>query len=1112
MSFQVIPRPTNITGLYNDQPLYNDTTIVNKYFANSSADGIIINLEYYDVLNTIVLSTSAPTLESFIPITSVIKEGNMSWTIIFNPNQTGIFVINLTFSLNNYTSALFIFHLIINKAETSIYLSLPNNPELSYGTFTDFFFLYINTNYNENITGLTEGAGITLNNTNISFLNRTGNCYWFRLSPTILPLGIHITNITFFHSYFENTSSIVIFNVFDRTMAIDNSLSNPTNEQSIDFLQQGERYFFNVFLNDSETNNPVNASIFSLPSKIEFLGIVSDGNHSFSYNASLIGDFINLTIVFTRENYESIIYTISFTISPRNMVLESDLSTSQTIDYLQVGDIFYFNVYLNDSRTGESLNISTYAQLPLNVFFENYSTNYGHLFYYNALNRGVFLLDINFSLPFYTDYSYPLNFTVSKAESELVASSLTINTFYNLNAEFYIVWLNIPNPVINSSPLFQITNTSNIEIQPSQSGWSESIILYEIENGNYSFLILADQIGTITVLISFHSNDFYPEPSHINLTITIFPAPSDFGVTSQTNGSKIGEEKSFYYTETREISIQWIESIFGLSIIDIKPEFIGDWEGFITFEDHFDNGTHVFTINGSKIGLYQLSVILETTNYSRVAFVLVFNISIMPTFEPVINYQSERIVGQVLTITVESWLSINNNSVPFGETKVFNKSRSLSFVPTTTQEFVFILTLSTEDFRQGSHNLTLVLSSIYGFENQSLDVLFEIIGREILISISKYSERLVQGEDFIVLAILKYAPLEIDIGGAGAGMALISLEDVPVSFLVEILYENGTIRTLVFNTAANATGMAEFLVMGRYTLKAEGIKGITVSTGATASSKASSQTTPSNYILENGFEKPIDLMQTLFFLFFGIFLAIIIGITTLGGYRRLKGKSLREKSAGKIFVDGKRETRWIDDFPPSIKIHEPEIKYLFNFISKRITGRWAGKTSLFTLSKNLPNDISKENLKLVFKVLHEETNYFVLERTVIAITEEGRKITTLILAESLVETKDELPLQEDVNQETRWIDDFPTFFSDYKKEIIYLFKLVMERKKTLHGKTTLNYLISHSSADLSDSNLKSLFDDISIKTTYFIKEKKSIVITEEGKKMALRIQKSGVHD
>ena len=92
-----------------------------------------------------------------------------------------------------------------------------------------------------------------------------------------------------------------------------------------------------------------------------------------------------------------------------------------------------------------------------------------------------------------------------------------------------------------------------------------------------------------------------------------------------------------------------------------------------------------------------------------------------------------------------------------------------------------------------------------------------------------------------------------------------------------------------------------------------------------------------------------------------------------------------------------------------------------------------------------------------------------------------------------------------VEIELTWINQFPTNLSDCQKEIKYLFNLVITRGGRFYGQTTLTYLLKNVPLELSKDKLKILFKTLPKDTSYFIKRKTSIVITEEGKKIASRI-------
>ncbi|MFW9777533.1 MAG: hypothetical protein ACFFE8_01685 [Candidatus Heimdallarchaeota archaeon] len=845
ISFDIITHPTDMVGRQGGQLLVNDTTIVTRYFSNSSGDAVIINLAYLSGINGTILDTNTPQVVSMIPITGTVKESNLSWTFTFNPNKTGIFLINVTATLANYEDALFIFHFSVNKAPTAIYNSLPLNPDIAYDTVLDFFLIYNNTKYNENITGLTEGSGIIINNTDVGFLNRTGDLYWFRLSPSPISPGFHATNITFLHLDFESSAIIINFNVFNRSLIIDNLLSNPGSGQNIDYLLFGEVFYFNVFINDSLTLLPINSSSVFLPNYVVFLGTVKEGNHSFSFNASKIGQFLDLKIVFALENYESVTYNISFVVAP---------------------------------------------------------------------------------------------------------------------------------------------------------------------------------------------------------------AITGFGLgTTPVNGSILGNTGDFWLTDSRNISIRWIETVYGSSITDPTPELFGDWVGFITYIEFSKDGRHIFSLNGTKLGSFRISIIFETQNYSKSIFLIEFNISVIPTFEPVVTFPSELIVGQLFPISLEQWLSLQTLSVPLWEIHVLNGSSSIFAMSDHSQTFPITINISTENFRQGIHTLTIFLTSTYGYENQTFEITFNLIGREILITILRDPEVLVQGADFTIIAILEYASLRTHLSGIGAGITLSSLEGMPVTFKVDILYLNGTVKTLTHSTEANATGVATFLVGGQFTHNADGIQGITVTTGINASAKSSSATTPSNFIDDNKFaseggDDPLSPLYPLIWV--SPLIVFLIFMTPV-----LQKVNRRRKKDGSKVQRIETPSGKPGDSTPSIE------------------------------KKESPPPAAR------------------------AVSPSPQQISGVHKVSDVKDEKPSIP-EISISEESRWINKFPKSFSNYENELKFLFKLVVERAGAYRYQTSLKYLLSRAPKGLSKTNLEMIFNDISVKTDYFEIKRRSIVITEKGKKIALSILNS----
>ncbi|MFX1508414.1 MAG: hypothetical protein ACFFDC_20220, partial [Promethearchaeota archaeon] len=829
------------------------------------------------------------------------------------------------------------FNLTINLAGSSIVdTSIKPFPELNNVLSEDSFEFWLiwQSEYNDFLNAsdgvlingtLNTHLGVYLHDTDASTGNHT---FIFYYSGT----AIFTYNLTFIIENYAKLEFLVNFNVYNKTMVIDNGLSNPISNQTIDFLQYGEIYYFYVFIKDNSSNLPLNTTILILPENVTFLGYTAEGNHSLIYNASQIGSFPDLKIVFTLQNYNSITYSISFVVSPREMILDSNQSTKQSIDYLQYGDIFYFRVFICDSRTGDPLNISTFSELPPNFYFENFSVTKGHLFCYQALERGNYIYQINFTKQHYYSYTHELIFNITKANSELIPSITSITTYYSYDEDFSFIWQTIPNPTINTSPTLRIRNTSNIIIQPSSSIWLNNIVLQSIDNGDYSFTVIADSIGSFVIIIYLYSNNFIPEPIFMEITINIIP---------------------------------------------------------------------------------------------------------MPTYEPQISYQSELIVGELLTISCNQWLSLNNENVPIDEFQVINDSLSIDYTPIDITEFSFIIRIDTENFRQGSHNLTVKIFS-YGYENHSLNVIIEIIGRNIEISIEVFPKELVQGSAFIVKATLRYSSLQRYSGGFGSKLSLAPLEGVPVSFLVNIKYKNGTTKSYYHSTITNTSGEAEFTILGEYTLFAEGIESIIVTSAATASGKESTQSTPPDFFENHKFiSKVAEFPEELIFLGILALLAIIGISAPISIYRirkREQGQKIvkdtirvvptkptpkvtpakeienikiqpqiedkAEKERIEVSVKEPKEkvapSSWITLFPPAVSECEKEIRYLFNLVLTR-EGRWYGRTSYNFLLKRKTADISVQNLQKVYMTIPQKTSYFIKEKNSIFITEEGKRIASNIL-------------------------------------------------------------------------------------------------------------------
>jgi hypothetical protein len=213
-SLTIIPGATNITGIANGEVCLNNSEFYIP-FANSSADSIYFNLQYYHAQTNDNLTSTEPYIESLIPHISSDMETDTSWTLTFNPNKTGRFVINITFNLTNYCPIFFMLNLNVENAQTMIQINSLTPVEIYYSESVEFSTFFLNTEWDENIT-LSEYGSIEIDDqAHLHFLNRTGEFYWFRFSGTQISLGLHTIQILFSHPYFKTSAISVVFSVIE---------------------------------------------------------------------------------------------------------------------------------------------------------------------------------------------------------------------------------------------------------------------------------------------------------------------------------------------------------------------------------------------------------------------------------------------------------------------------------------------------------------------------------------------------------------------------------------------------------------------------------------------------------------------------------------------------------------------------------------------------------------------------------------------------------------------------------------------------------------------------------------------------------------------------------
>ncbi|MFX0086610.1 MAG: hypothetical protein ACFFAU_13145 [Candidatus Hodarchaeota archaeon] len=359
---------TNISGTYKGTPIENKTELYIPY-ANSSADNISINLEYYHIRSNTKLLTSEPEIQSSLPHINSIKLPDNSWTITFNPNQTGIFVVKVTFSLINYYNAFLLINVTVQKANTRIQTDFINNTQVFYSDAFEFSVSFNNTDWNENITFDDQESIIISNQTKLQYLNRTGDYYWFRFSSSQLSLGPHSIQIKFSVPNFQESLITVVFNIVDMpTLAIPLSSVYSTNNGLV--LVEDP---FGITIENYQTFRGLNISLVDEVilwlngSPIPEINIINLELSSppFSFNLSTIGwqyGVYNLTCQLHTIGYIAQNFSIRITLLGRETSITIEIEPGKNI---QQGEDIIFIVTLVYNEFSNGFGSKNFQQIPL---------------------------------------------------------------------------------------------------------------------------------------------------------------------------------------------------------------------------------------------------------------------------------------------------------------------------------------------------------------------------------------------------------------------------------------------------------------------------------------------------------------------------------------------------------------------------------------------------------------------------------------------------------------------------------------------------------------------------------------------------------------------------
>ena len=829
------------------------------------------------------------------------RTGDLYWfEFAYNSNEVslGVYSITITFTLENFKTASItvIFDVIKSRFVNLIGIDTLSGETLDNGT-SNFIRYYSSTNYDNlsiSFRYYEEKGGVSLNLTLAEILiNKDSSIFLTpfqlgNLNWTIIfdgtELGMFLIQVTFSH---ENYTSLTIEfyysiepgNTFIGALS-PNIMNTPNNAKlqsglSLEFwvVWQNE---YGEYINDSNGVQSNDSSVIFLNS------VMINGTHYFQFTAGDIG-VITINLTFETLEYTALNLTLRFEITERKLFVDDALSTHEDygVSFLQYGDLYFFQVYIKDDNE-LPIDITNFVgNLPINVTFWNVSNGL-HTFSYHAWIIGsTNLLIIRFDQLNYQYVDYHIRFSVEEAESEINSNFSSISTYWTQDTYFSVVWQSVPNPLIPSS--------SSILINGSTPNISHDWIVFQNDsNGNYTFLILADLIGSYSITVNFELFGF--KSQNFVLQIDIIPVPTYLGIeTTPNNTSIIGEDHTFHFSEIYAVQINWKDILNNSGIVDVNPIIEGNGSLYFFFIENFSNGTHVFNFDALELGFFTVKIHFSTTYFEETIYSISFIVTIMPT-QPLnienFTYNASILVENTVHIIGEEYRTEEEELIPIDSIRLWMNGSEVSSSNyiIDIDQYPFYVDFSTSGFHWGSYNLTLMILS-YGYEPQEISLSLNLIGRKLAVSIEiPQGSNIEWGEEIDFIVTLNYSN-ESQNGGWGAAFKLASLEGITVEFDIILAYRNGTLESYKGTAITDATYKAIFTIGGQATYYATSIQEVRVNVASSTSSLALMYIMPSEDLPR--IQAPFNLLETLLPLIIGLVI-IILAVTGVYQIRKMR--------------------------------------------------------------------------------------------------------------------------------------------------------------------------------------------------------------------------------
>jgi hypothetical protein len=144
-------------------------------------------------------------------------------------------------------------------------------------------------------------------------------------------------------------------------------------------------------------------------------------------------------------------------------------------------------------------------------------------------------------------------------------------------------------------------------------------------NGTHFFTFHANDLGIYQITVVFKILNYEELTFTLLFNISKIPTHLDAGSTPGDTTHQL------YFSKNQTVSVIWIEDLSSTGIADSNPTLSGNGSALTILDSSILGGNHVFTIHSNVLGYYEVSIVLEISNYNTLSYQFAFNISKIPT-------------------------------------------------------------------------------------------------------------------------------------------------------------------------------------------------------------------------------------------------------------------------------------------------------------------------------------------------------------------------------------------------------------------------------------------------------------------------------------------------